>query len=357
MTTFIAPAIKLFQHMDRLAALQRGEQIVPVNCEIFLSNRCSHGCVWCHYAHTHSKGPLAGKVARPPGAVSSGDLMDWPLAKRILKELAQAGVESVTFSGGGEPTLHRQFDEIAEYASGVGLELGLYTHGGHIDDERAEFIKEYFKWAVVSLDECTPEAFKASKGVDRFGAVLQGVKRLVAAPGKAVVGLSFLVHAGNWRDIHDMVRLGKELGVTYVQFRPTILYDQEQPGKLVESDTAWIRHAIGRLNAYKGNSFVIADTDRFEMYANWRGHGYDTCYGAALQTAISPSGQVWRCTNKTEHPDALLGDLSTESFGAIWARSGGPCAVDGACRILCRQHIANLTLTPIMAQQVHANFI
>lgn len=355
--SYINPAAKLFQHMDRLAALQRGEQIVPVNVELFLSNRCSHGCVWCHYAHTHTKGPLAGKVARPPGAVSSGDLMEWILAKRILKELAQAGVLSVTFSGGGEPTLHRQFDEIAEYAYSVGLELGLYSHGGHIDDERAETIKQLFKWAFVSLDECTAEAFKASKGVNRYDAVIAGIKRLVAAKGKADIGVGFLIHQDNWRDIHDCVRLGKELGVDYVQFRPTILYDQAQPDKLIETDTAWIHHAIGRLNAYKGNAFVEADTERFERYANWQGHGYDTCYWSALQTAISPNGCMWRCTNKTEHPDALLGDLSTESFGAIWARSGGACQVDGTCRVMCIGHQKNLTLTPLMQEMPHANFI
>jgi hypothetical protein len=90
---------------------------------------------------------------------------------------------------------------------------------------------------------------------------------------------------------------------------------------------------------------------------NWRGHGYKTCNWSALQTVITPNGKVWRCTNKREHPDALLGDLSIESFEAMWARSGGPCAVDGACRILCRGHFANQTLDGVMTEMPHANFI
>lgn len=354
--TYINPTAKLFQHMDTLHAIKLGQRPAPVNVELFLSNRCGHGCVWCHYAHTHTKGPLAGKVAKPPGAMGSGDLMEWTLAKSILKQLATAGVKSVTFSGGGEPTLHRQFDDIAEYAYSVGLELGLYTHGGSIDDERADTIKQLFKWAFVSLDECTRETFKASKGVDRYDAVLAGIERLVAAKGSATIGLGFLLHKGNFHQVAQMVALGRELEVDYVQFRPTILYQQDAPGVLAE-DTTWVGWATGHLNAYAGDPFVIADIERFRMYAGWTSHGYATCYGAALQTAISPNGMVWRCTNKTEHPSALLGDLSSESFADVWARSGGACAVDGECRILCRQHLANVTLDKLMQPMVHSNFI
>lgn len=356
MTTYIDPRAKLFQHLDTLHQIKLGHRPPPVNVEIDLSNRCSHGCAWCHFAHTHTKGPLAGKVARPAGAISGGDLMEWTLAKSILKQLAQAGVKSVTWTGGGEPTLHRQFDEIVDYAYSVGLEQGMYTHGGHLDDERAALIKELFSWAFVSLDECTPEAFKESKGVNRFDAVLSGIRHLVEAPGKATIGVGFLLHKHNYNDARKMVELGRSLGVDYVQFRPTVHYEQDAPGELAE-DTQWMDWAVGWLNEFRGDPFVVADVERFRMYQKWNGHGYSTCNWSALQTVISPNGMVWRCTNKREHPDALLGDLSKEPFADVWARSGGACQVNAACRLLCRGHLANLELDKLMRAQPHANFI
>lgn len=36
---------------------ETGKTKAPVNVEIDLSNRCSHGCAWCHFAYTHTKGP------------------------------------------------------------------------------------------------------------------------------------------------------------------------------------------------------------------------------------------------------------------------------------------------------------
>lgn len=357
MTTYIDPRAKLFQHLDTLHQIKLGERPAPVNVEIDLSNRCSLGCEWCHFAYTHTRGPLAGKRDKPRDAVSGGDLMELDLANYILWQLRDAGVKSVTWTGGGEPTLHPHFDGIVGIAHTTGLNQGLYTHGGHIDADRAALLKGLFTWVFVSLDECTAETYQASKGVNRFDAALKGIRLLVEAAGKATIGVGFLIHKGNANQVHEMVRLGRSLGVDYVQFRPTIAFEQAAPGELVEPDTAWIRRALGMLNAYLHDSFVIADRDRFEMYANWRGHGYSTCYWSGLQTVITPNGKVWRCTNKREHPDALLGDLSVESFADVWARSGGPCAVDGACRVLCRGHIANLTLDKVMQPMAHKDFI
>ncbi len=354
--TYIDPRAKVFQHMDRLDAIKHGGRPAPVNVEIDLSNRCSLGCSWCHFAYTHTRGPLAGKVARPAGAIDGGDLMDTDFALEMLRQLAVIGVKSVTFTGGGEPTLHQHFDRIVATANAYGLEVGLYTHGGHISVERAETLKRYATWVFISLDECTPETYKASKGVNRFDAATEGIRRLVEAEGKATIGIGFLLHKDNYHQVRDMVSLGRSLGVDYVQFRPTIRYEQDAPGELAE-DTKWISWAVGWLNEFNADPFVVADIERFRMYQNWTGHGYATCYGSALQTVITPNGKVWRCTNKREHPDALLGDMAVDTFADIWARSGGPCQVNHTCRIFCRQHIVNQTLQPVMAEATHANFV
>lgn len=354
--SYIDPRSKLFAHMDTLAAIQRGERPAPVNVEIDLSNRCSLGCQWCHFAYTHTRGPLAGKANKPAGAIDGGDLMDTHLAFDILKGLHEAGVKSVTWTGGGEPTLHPRFDYIAKYAAKWGLEQGIYTHGGHINAERAALIKEHFTWAFISLDECTPDTYKASKGVDRFEAATGGIRRLVEAEGKATIGVGFLLHKGNFNQVREMVKLGRDLGVDYVQFRPTIHYRQDAPSELAEN-TEWISWAVGWLQEYAHDPFVIADVERFRQYQRWDGHGYPTCYWSALQTVITPNGKVWRCANRREHADSLLGDLSVESFSDIWARSGGPCQVDSQCRLMCRGHIANTQLTDIMQERVHANFV
>lgn len=353
---YIDPRSKLFYHADRLAAIKAGGRPAPVNVELDLTNVCSRGCSWCHFAYTHTRGPLKGKQAKPENAILGGHIMDMDLACRITGELYEVGVKSVTWTGGGEPTLHPQFDDIIWHTYRVGLEQGIYTHGGHIDSTRAELLKHLFTWVYISLDECDRESYKKSKGVDGYLPVIEGIQRLTQAEGKATIGLGFLLHVTNADRVDDMVTLGKSLGVDYVQFRPIIHYDQSAPNQQID-DVFWVNRAINNLRKYAGDKHVIADTSRFEMYRDWRSHGYKTCYWSAMQTVITPNGKVWRCANKREHADALLGDLTVESFGDIWARAGGPCQVDDKCRVMCRGHISNVTLDAIMTETAHRNFI
>lgn len=354
--SYIDPRNKTLWHTDRLAQLRAtGKTSAPVNVEIDLSNRCSLGCEWCHFAYTHTRGPLAG-AQKPPGHIDGGDLMTYRLAERILVQLQAAGVKSVTWTGGGEPTLHPQFEDVIALASSCGLEQGLYTHGGHITPERAMLLKRVCTWVYVSLDECDAESYRAHKGANRFIAACDGVRMLAQVDGAATIGVGFLVHSGNWRRLADMHTLGRELGADYIQFRPTIEYAQDNPSAPAE-DTGWMDDAIAALRKYEEDPFVSVDIPRFKQYRDWQGHGYRTCNWSALQTVITPNGKVWTCVNKRERSDALLGDLSCESFAQVWDRVGMPCAVNESCRIMCRGHVANLTLEHVLRRPEHENFI
>lgn len=352
--SYINPPRKLLHHIDRIAQIRQGEKPPPVNVEIDLSNRCSLGCQWCHFAYTHTKGPLAGKTAVPEGKESGGDLMDIDLAESIIHQLAIAGVDSVTWTGGGEPTLHPDFEEVILEAWVTGIHQGIYTHGGHLNRARAQILKERMDWVYISLDECTAETYQNSKGVNRFDEVLEGVKRLVQAKGEAVIGLGFMIHKDNWRQVVNMVKLGKDLGVDYVQFRPAILYKHDEPG-VADEYTSWVNGAINYLYAYQDDPFVHADLARFNMYRDWK-RPYKTCYWTQLQSVITPNGKVWTCVNKREYAGECLGDLTEESFSDIWQRSGA-CHVNGNCRLMCRGHIPNLTLHDMMTPPVHKEFI
>lgn len=326
-----------------------------MNVEIDLSNRCSLGCQWCHFAYTHTRGPLAGKRAKPLGAVAGGDLMPLQLAMRVVDELADFGVRSITWTGGGEPTLHPDFEQIVRWADGK-LEQGLYTHGGHITEQLAQILRYALTFTYVSLDAADRNSYKRYKGVDRFNDACRGVERLAEASGDCTIGIGYLVTKDNWEDIPKAAALAENLGADYIQFRPTILYDQATPGQPAE-DTSWLDDAIEAIDTVTYYSDIVeADTDRFRLYRDWAGHGYHTCYWASMQSVITPNGKVWVCANKREHPAGELGDLTHDSFIDIWVRT--PLInVNSDCRVMCRGHIANVELDRVMTPRPHAAFV
>ena len=353
--TFIDPRGKLMSHLPRLALLQEGGVPAPVSIEADLSNRCQLGCTFCHFSHVHTKGPLS-KGPKLAARVPGGDLMDVGLATRMVGEFSDVGVASISWTGGGEPTLHPNFVEIIEATAGTKLAQGIYTNAANLKDETIAVLKKHMTFVYVSLDAVDAASYKQQKQVDRFDAVCENIRRLVAAEGDATIGIGFLVTRDNWRDIPKAGWLGAQLDADYVQLRPTILYDLDDPGKPGE-DTGWMTDAItlaGKAKYYQPN--IDVDIGRFRRYQDWRGHGYPTCWWSALQSVVTPSGKMFTCVNLREHPAAEIGDLSVESFADIWARR--PLKrVDGSCRVSCRGDVANVTLTEIMAPREHAAFV
>jgi MoaA/NifB/PqqE/SkfB family radical SAM enzyme len=356
MTRYIDPKMKLLQHLDRLATLKNGQYTPPVNVEIDLSNRCSLGCEWCHFAYTHTRGPLAGQREKPVENKPGGDLMDYELAQQIISTLALEHVLSVTWTGGGEPTLHPRFDDIIEYTSKQPLDQGLYTHGGHLSRERAELIKRCMTWVYVSLDCSDRETYAEEKGADRFEAACQGIRNLATADGSATVGVGFLIHKDNYKRASDMLALAIGLGADYAQFRPAVYFDMHNPA-MRQGEADWIDEALPELEKLSELKQCIVDTNRFKMYRDWRGHGYDTCYWAGLQTIITPDGSLWICGNKREQASGWLGNMNHESFRKILTLRGGAQEVNDTCRVLCRGHVPNVALQDIMLDLPHKNFI
>lgn len=355
--SYISPS-KVFAHMGRLDAWKRGEKPAPVTVEWDLSNVCSLGCQHCHFAHTHAKGPWAIRDrAMPAGFESGGALADVTVVRRGLQEMFDAGVQGVIWSGGGEPTLHPEWEAIVEFAHGVGLQQGMYTLGGHLTTKSAFTLASCAAWVVVSLDACDAASYAAEKGVpeSRFESACRGI-RLLAETGRTVVGVSFLVDGQNWRRTPAMLAQARQLGGTYTMFRPAIQTSPASPAVCTD-DRRWITDALGTLEALSTEPDVEIDVPRFAEYRDWAGRTYTTCYGIRLNATITPDGRVWVCPQRRGIPGSEVGDLRVESFRTLWDRHVGQWTEFSGCRAMCRLHLVNETLAAAYAPRQHEAFI
>lgn len=353
MTQYIDPRGKLAYHADRIAQIAHGDQPAPVNVEIDLSNRCNLGCDLCHFGHVHSRGPLARRRTH-----DTGDLMNTGLAFDIVKQLERAGVRSITWTGGGEPTMHPDFDEII---TDCNIDQGIYTNGTQVTPVRATLLKMAMKWVYVSLDRHTRESYRDYKKVDGFEKAINGIRNLVRAQGPATIGVGFLLDSTSWGWGNEMIDLALGLGVDYVQLRPMIEFDAEHPNRMMGDNTwikpcvQWLESVMDRPEARQGR--IIADISRFKMLYSWTGHSYPTCYWSQMQTVITPDGRVWTCVNRRGGEGDCVGDLRLETFEDAWRRSAA-YQVNENCRVMCRGHIPNLELSAMIdSRPDHWRFI
>ncbi len=364
MSSYTDPTTKLAAHRTRLDLWDLGQRPAPVTVEIDLTNRCDLGCSACHMAYTHTRGPLASRD-KPVWFEGTGDQIDLGVLTRALSEIRAAGVQGVVWSGGGEPTLHPRWVEATQTAQRLGLQVGMYSHGGRLADAPADVLRA-LTWVVVSLDCVDAASYRAYKGADRFEAACSGI-RLLAQEG-VTVGASFLLSQETHRQALEMLRLSRSLGSTYTVFRPMIETDPHDVTAIAgrrdwvktwPTDTPVLLNNSQWLQWLAAQKGVELDVARFIEWRDWQPHpasrGYDACEGIRLHSTVTPDGRVWVCPNRRGMADSCLGDLTTESFAAIWSRHPGQWTDFRECRAMCRLHTLNTAIakdTP-----THAAFI
>src|SRR5215467_2043118 len=107
--------LKLLRHADKVEAMLAGEMIYPVSVELDLSLTCNHSCPFCSFGTEESQGYRQKNWVQFPT----------PRLLTLIDELAEVGVKSITFTGGGEPLIHRAAPAAFERAVVNGLQFGV----------------------------------------------------------------------------------------------------------------------------------------------------------------------------------------------------------------------------------------
>lgn len=132
--TFTSNTTKLLKHLDKLKLLQEGTPPSPVMAHISLINACNLTCSFCCFANRD----LSEKLSLEK-------------VKQALDSFKKIGVTGVEFTGGGEPTIHPNFEEIVEYAHSLGFKLGLCTNGKILGTRIKKDTVKLFSWIRLGL--------------------------------------------------------------------------------------------------------------------------------------------------------------------------------------------------------------
>jgi MoaA/NifB/PqqE/SkfB family radical SAM enzyme len=190
---------------------------------LYLTERCNSRCATCDYWRH-------GRLDMGLASIS-----------RLLPSIEELGTRLVVLSG-GEPLLHPEWDAIARLLKSKGLAVWLLTSGLSLA-KHARRAAELFEAITVSLDGTNRATYEATRGLDAFDKVCDGVR--AAAINGVPPSLRVTVQRMNYRQLPAFVELARGLGARQVSF---LAVDIANP------------HAFGRLDGYDSD-LALRDED------------------------------------------------------------------------------------------------
>ena len=95
-----------------------------------------------------------------------------------MPELIKFGTKAITWTGGGEPTIHKDFFNILDKSFKLGLENGLLTNGSLLKEKYDRQILFQLTFLRFSMAGGNRKAYKKVQGRDDFDLVINNLNRI-----------------------------------------------------------------------------------------------------------------------------------------------------------------------------------
>lgn len=349
--------LKAAWHIDRIADLRAGRQIVPVELQLILSDLCNHDCHFC--AYRASNGLSNELFADESGNTNPNRMIHRDKAEEIIKDAATMGIKSVIFTGGGEPTVHPHHMELFELALSKGLECSLNTNGNLLRKGWQGTLPR-FAYVRFSIDAGTAEEYAAIRAVKPsvYGKVLRHLSEFVnevkEQESDCVVGAGYVVTPANYVNLEEGLKNLKDTGVSYVRLAAM----QSTDGELIYGDDySNAQAACEQAERISDDDFKVVNL--FDAVLGSR-PDYEFCGFQQFVTYVGADLNVYRCcyTAYTEH--GTVGSLKNQSLSNWWNsqdKINKIAEFNATSCQTCPLNSKNRTINYMIGTPTHVNFV
>lgn len=343
---------KLIYHPEAVARWLHGENIYPIEIEISPSGTCNHRCIFCAVDY----------VGYQPVFLDKATIL------RDIKQMSAKGLKSVICSGEGEPLLNKNMPEIANGIKSFGVDVAMSSNGVLLTKEIAEECLGAFTWirfSVASMEKDSYNRIQQGKEDDlkKVKDNLADAVRIKRDRGlKTTLGVQCLLLPDNVKQLSDMARQLKEIGVDYLTVKP---YSQHLHSEnKFEIEYEEMLDLEKDLQRFATDDFAIY----FRANAMKKMHHekcYKQCLGLPFMTHIDAKGNVWPCVAHIGTEEFCYGNIYEQTFEELWEGENrqevikklSALDINKVCREACRLDEINKYLQELKHPGAHVNFI
>lgn len=341
---------KAVKHLALLEANLPQVRQGPVSVVIHPTNACNARCPQCRYADLRQ----------------AHETIPFETLAQTIKQLAALGTRSIILSGGGEPTIYAGLTEVIELAASRGLKIGLVTNLLRLSEALLQSLLQHLDWVRVSINAAGPAAYQVVQGMkpQAFHRLRENLAELVrrrdANKHRLVIGGSFIVQKGNYREAGEFLDFAQNLGLDYVIYRPVQKWSETaslQAGSLglTPEELLTLERLIDqKLSDRHHRKSIPHNLDKvvglFSQFEEPK--SYPRCLSTYVEAAIGGDGRVYPCCQHVGNPRFSAGALAEQSFAEIWTGAGFQRVremITPAHCPPCRYHFYNLVFNRFVA--------
>jgi radical SAM protein with 4Fe4S-binding SPASM domain len=338
---------KIFYHPENIVKFKEGKRPFPITMEVDLTNRCNHRCSFCFYAEH---------------IAVDKSMLNTEIINKALTDAKTMGLKGVSFTGGGEPMVHKEFVKVLKHARAAGLDCGLITNGSAINASNVQDLVTNLKWIRISMGGGNRESYKYVQGVDHFDRVMENIKmlsRLNSESGQPVnIGVRVLVTEQNLGSLLNLANELTQFKINYLQLAPDMFTkdegkfwnDNKTQGIFRDSESILQTQNIKLLTAG-----YLKEQPRLDYP--------EKCYAHFFQVAVTAEGDVIFCKNARGAKDFIIGNINENTLEEIWNgeknKSLEKWIKPSNCGLLCKNMQLNVALQDTLhpSDEMSPNFI
>ena len=298
---------KIGWHKDRVEAWARGERIAPIMIDVAFTRRCNAACDFC-----------AAKTQ-----ASASPSLDIPrdVAFGFLKDAAELGVKGIMLISDGESTLVDYYAEAIEYATSLGLKIGVGSNGIVLERPILERILPHLTYLRFNFSAGERERYSQIMGVKPaiYDKVIQNIHDAMAVVKERAlqcsVNMNLVCDPKDSDQLIPFATKAIELGVHYAIIKHCATDD----GGMINIDYDQYAPLEGTFQACEALS-----TPKTRIVAKWSRmtakREYHKCYGPMFILQVSGNGLVAPCGPyfNDRYKAFHIGNLQRNTFKEIF---------------------------------------
>lgn len=300
----------------------------PKQVQLILSDLCNQDCSFCAYRMSGYTSNELFMGESQPAAYGHSNPKRWiptDRALRLIDEFKEAGVLSVQFTGGGEPTVHPEHEIVFSKALDAGLRCSLVSNGIRWNYTLAKDILPRFDWVRVSIDAGNSNYYAKMRNTPRsnWTRVWENVRTLAgsikSAQSQTILGLGFVVTPDSYEQIPEFTAIASSSGAQNIRY--TAIFSPE--------DSKPFAGIYDEIKALIVKARADHESEDFKVYDNFgsrlddlkqQSPDYSFCSYQFYTAYVGGDLNAYRCCVLAYNKRGLMegGNLKERSFAEFW---------------------------------------